>query len=255
MHFPDLQGKIALITGATRLNGIGAATCRALAAQGCDIFFTTFSRYDQAHYGTSPDEAAELSDELTQQGMRVGHMDVDLSDPNAATRVLDTAEDMLGFPQIVVNNAAYSGNDDFRTLDAASLDTHYAVNVRAMALLSVQFARRFTLGSGGRIINMTSGQGLGAMPGEISYATTKGAVEAFTRTLAAEVAHLGIAVNAIDPGATDTGWMKEDIRTELTARMGMGRLGQPEDAARLITFLASDAGQWITGQVLYSRGA
>ncbi len=255
MHFPDLQGKIALITGATRLNGIGAETCRALAAQGCGIFFTTFSRYDQAHYGTSPDEAAQLSDELAQHGVRVGHMDVDLSDPNAATLVLDTAEDMLGFPQIVVNNAAYSGNDDFRTLDAASLDTHYAVNVRAMALLSVQFARRFTLGRGGRIINMTSGQGLGAMPGEISYATTKGAVEAFTRTLAAEVAHLGITVNAIDPGATDTGWMTEDIRTELTARMGMGRLGQPEDAARLITFLASDVGQWITGQVLYSRGA
>lgn len=87
------------------------------------------------------------------------------------------------------------------------------------------------------------------------YATTKGAVEAFTCSLAAEVASMGITVNAVDPGATDTGWMTDGAKAEIAQEMGMGRVGQPEDAARLIAFLASDTGAWITGQVIHSRGA
>jgi 3-oxoacyl-[acyl-carrier protein] reductase len=93
------------------------------------------------------------------------------------------------------------------------------------------------------------------MPQELAYATTKGALEAFTFSLAAEVAAKGITVNAVDPGGTDTGWMTEAIRADIQSQMGMGRVGQPEDAARLIAFLASDAGEWITGQVIHSRGA
>jgi 3-oxoacyl-[acyl-carrier protein] reductase len=92
------------------------------------------------------------------------------------------------------------------------------------------------------------------MPTELAYVATKGAVEAFTTSLAAGVAAKGITVNAVDPGATDTGWMPDDLKAELLARMGFGRLGQPEDAARLITFLASDAAAWITGQIIHSRG-
>lgn len=78
--------------------------------------------------------------------------------------------------------------------------------------------------------------------------------EAFTVTLSAEVASRGITVNAVDPGATDTGWMTEEIKRELLPRFPLGRLGQPEDAARLILFLASNAAEWITGQVIHSRG-
>jgi 3-oxoacyl-[acyl-carrier protein] reductase len=93
------------------------------------------------------------------------------------------------------------------------------------------------------------------MPDELAYATTKGAIEAFTSSLAADVASRSITVNAVDPGATDTGWMTDEVRTQLVGQMGMGRVGQPEDAARLIAFLASEAGEWITGQVIHSRGA
>ncbi len=93
------------------------------------------------------------------------------------------------------------------------------------------------------------------MPQELAYATSKGAVEAFTVSLAAEVAARGITVNAVDPGGTDTGWMTDEIRAKITCEMGMDCVGQPEDAARLIAFLASDAGEWITGQVIHSRGA
>ncbi len=161
----------------------------------------------------------------------------------------------MGHPSILVNNAAYSTRDGYQRLDAATLDAHYAVNMRAMALLSVEFARRHPAGSPGRIINLSSGQSVGPMPGELAYAATKGAIEAFTTTLAAEVASLGITVNAIDPGITDTGWITPDVEAAFLPGMGMGRFGQPDDAARLVVFLASQAGGWITGQTIHSRGA
>jgi len=139
-------------------------------------------------------------------------------------------------------------------LNAQMLDAHYAINVRGTLLLSVEFARRFTGKTGGRIINMTSGQSLTPMPEELAYIATKGAIEAFTLTLSAEVASLGITVNAVDPGPTDSGWMTGDVKRELLLHSPQGRIGQPEDAARLVAFLASDAASWITGQVIHSRG-
>jgi 3-oxoacyl-[acyl-carrier protein] reductase len=153
-----------------------------------------------------------------------------------------------------VNNAAHSARDGYEALDAATFDAHYGVNLRATALLSVVFARRFDGEAGGRIANLTSGQSLGPMPGELAYAATKGGIEAFTRTLAAEVGHKGITVNAVNPGPTDTGWMTEKIRQELSAKFPAGKVGEPEDAARLVAFLASDEAAWITGQVIHSEG-
>jgi 3-oxoacyl-[acyl-carrier protein] reductase len=93
------------------------------------------------------------------------------------------------------------------------------------------------------------------MPSELAYAASKGAIEALTTSMAPDLARKGITVNAVDPGATDTGWMSDDLKAAITAEMAFGRVGLPEDAARLILFLASDAGAWITGQVLHSRGA
>ena len=153
-----------------------------------------------------------------------------------------------------MNNAAYSTRDGFERLDAQTLDAHYAVNLRATALLCAGFARRHAGGPGGRIVNLTSGQSLGPMTGELAYAATKGAVEALTVTLAAEVGHRGITVNAVNPGPTDTGWMTEELERELAPKFALGRLGEPEDAARLVAFLASEEAAWITGQVIHSEG-
>ena len=252
----DLTGRVAIVTGASRRQGIGAAVCRMLASHGADIMFTHWQTYDAAQpYGDDPDGPAALQDELRSLGVRAEGVAVDLANPTAPGRVLDAAEERLGPPMILVNNAAHSVNDDYRTLDATSLDAHYAVNVRATVLLSVGFARRYRGGPGGRIISLSSGQGVGPMPAELSYATTKGAIEAFTASLAPDVAALGITVNAIDPGATDTGWMTDDLKAQLCNDLGFGRIGLPADAARLILFLASDAGGWITGQTIHSRGA
>jgi 3-oxoacyl-[acyl-carrier protein] reductase len=140
-----------------------------------------------------------------------------------------------------------------RTFDAATLDAHYAVNVRATALLSVLFARRFD-GEHCRIVNLTSGQSLGPVPGELAYAATKGAIEAFTRTLAAEVGHKDITVNAVNPGPTNTGWMTGELRRDLAAKFPAGRVGELEDAGRVVALLAGGEAGWVTGQVIHSEG-
>ena len=232
-----MRGAVALVTGADNPRGIGRAVCRALAGRGVVVACSVEpgSTASEADIGGVPIEA-------------------DLSDPDAPAALFGAVEAFVGRPSILVNNAAHSTRDGYAALDAATLDAHYAVNVRAPALLSVELARGHERGTPGRIVNVTSGQSLGPMRGELAYTATKGALEIFTRQLAAEVAELGITVNAVGPGPNDTGWMTEDIRRELLPRFPMGRIGRPEDAAALIAFLCSEEAGWITGQVVHSEG-
>ena len=255
MAIDSLNRRIAIVTGASREKGIGAAICRALAAQGVDIFFTHWRSFDSTlPQGVDEEGPSRLHQELQKLGVRCENLEVDLSTVDAPKRILDEVEMKLGLPSILVNNAAYSTRDGFEVLDAAILDAHYAVNMRGTFLLTVEFTRRLAGKSGGHIINLTSGQSVTPMPGELAYVATKGAIEAFTVSLSVELASYNITVNAVDPGATDSGWMTEEIKQELLPRFPMGRIGQPEDAARLIAFLASDEAAWITGQVIHSRG-
>jgi 3-oxoacyl-[acyl-carrier protein] reductase len=243
--YPDLRGKFAIITGASRGNGIGAATCRELATQGANILFTSWQAYDREQpHGVDENGPIALEHALQNLGVKARRLEIDLSHPDSAAQVLDAAQEWLGLPDVLVNNAAHSTHDGFELLDAAKLDAHYAVNMRSTLLLAVGFARRVkALGRlSGRIISMSSGLDWGPMPGELAYVATKGAIE-------------GITVNAVDPGATDTGWMTEQMRREWSARSGVARLNQPEDAARVIVFLASDAARHLTGQVIHARGS
>lgn len=249
-----LRGQVAIVTGASRRAGIGTAICRALANAGADILFTHWRSYDRTmEWGADEAWPEQLVQELRSMGVRAEELECDLSLPQAAMTVINAAEARLGTPSILVNNATYSTRDGFAQLDAATLDAHYAVNVRATCLLSVQFARRCSP-QGGRIINMISGQDKGPMPGELAYVATKGAISAFTVTLAAELASFGITVNAVDPGPTDTGWMTDSLKRELLPKFPQGRIGKPEDAARLVAFLASGEAEWITGQIIHSEG-
>ncbi|RSK26644.1 SDR family oxidoreductase [Bacillus sp. HMF5848] len=238
----------AVITGVSHSRGIGAAICTKLAKDGINIFFT--------HWQADLQWIEDFQAELETYGVHCAHMEIDLSEHDAATSILNVVTDRIGFPTILVNNAAHSTNDGFLQLDADALDKHYAVNMRSTFLLSVEFARRLShaKNSYGRIINLTSGQDLGPMPNELAYAATKGAISAFTRSLSAEVAHLHITVNAVNPGPTDTGWMTENIETQLRPKFPQGRIGTPNDAANIISFLASEEAQWITGQIIHSEG-
>ncbi|MDM5328866.1 SDR family oxidoreductase [Neobacillus sp. CF12] len=243
-----LNEYVALITGVSHENGIGAAICNKLASEGADIFFT--------HWRSDANWIKQFEDSIKEYGVRCGNLEVDLADPSAPFHLLDVVTAELSIPAILVNNAAHSSSDGYMDLDAKTLDDHYAVNMRATFLLSVEFARRFRQSQHamGRIINLTSGQALGPMPGELAYAATKGAISAFTLSLSAELAPLGITVNAVNPGPTDTGWMNEEIKQAILPKFPLGRIGIPGDAARLVAFLASEEAEWITGQILNSEG-
>ncbi|OAB28375.1 oxidoreductase [Paenibacillus macquariensis subsp. defensor] len=251
----SLERRIAIVTGASRLNGIGAAICKALASKGMDIYFTYWTPYDsEMSWGISPNEPQLLQDSMIEYGVRCERLELDLSDTLAPAKLLDSVEKEFGKPSILINNATYSVDVGYDTLTAEVLDRHYQVNIRGTMLLSAEFARRFSHSRGGRIINLTSGQSLGPMAGNIAYATTKGAIDAFTLTLSAELAGKGITVNAVNPGPTDTGWMIDEVKDYILTKSPMGRVGMPHDAARLIAFLASDESDWVTGQIIHSEG-
>ncbi|MBU7592900.1 SDR family oxidoreductase [Metabacillus halosaccharovorans] len=240
--------KIAVITGVSNEKGIGAAICRRLATEGIDIFFT--------HWNADSNWEENFRNEMIELGVRCTGIELDLSRSDSPELLIREVTSMLGIPSILVNNAAHSIDSNFMDLDAKVLNDHYYVNVRATSLLCVEFARLMqkTNRKFGRIINLTSGQQLGPMPGNLAYVATKGAITSFTLSLSAELAHLGITVNAVNPGPTDSTWMTDEIREYLRPKFPMGRIGQPDDAARIISFLASEDASWITGQVIHSEG-
>ena len=250
----DLSGRVALVTGATRRIGIGAAICRALADAGAHVAFTSFTEYDAAMYESDTSDPARLVEELRDMGVPAINIPWDLEPAAKLPRLLDRVEDELGPISILVNNAAYSTRDGWEELTAEQIDRHYHVNTRATAMLSVEFCRRFKGETGGRIINFSSGQHLGPMSDELAYAMSKAAIVTFTQSVAPDVIGKGITVNAVNPGVTDTGWITPQLRKSLLPMMPAGRFGTPEDAARLVAWLASDGAGWITGQVLNSEG-
>ncbi|MBK8900954.1 MAG: SDR family oxidoreductase [Anaerolineaceae bacterium] len=256
---PDmLKGQTAVITGVSRKIGIGAAIARALAEVGCNIFTTYFRPYDATMpWGSQADEASQLIAELRQMGVEAVGIELDLSQPTAPAELFAVVQERFGRANILVNNATHSVNGGIAELTPVDLDNHYAVNVRGMALLCQAFVRQFAgekWVENGRIINLSSGQSFSPMPDELAYIATKGAVEALNLSLSAALARQGITVNAIDPGITDTGWIPNELHEQFVAQAPMGRIGTPEDAARLVRFLASPEAGWITGQLIRSRG-
>ena len=247
--------KIAVVTGTGRLKGIGYAICSELAKQNFDIFFTYWSPYDrQMPWELAPDEPLQIQENLVQLGVGCACMELDLGVENASEILFNEVEKRMGRPTVLVNNATYSTQTGIDNFSATELDRHYEVNLKATTLLVVEFVRRFKFKAGGRIINLTSGQSLGEMSDEIAYAVTKGAVETLTKTISQKIAEKGITINAVNPGPTDTGWMDEALTALILRKSPMGRVGTPRDAARLIAFLASEEGGWITGQIIHSEG-
>lgn len=252
-----LEGKVAIVTGAGRSAGIGAAVCRRLAADGVDIFFTHFGPYDaEIHQPTDSGFTAAFTSkaELQTYGVNVGAMELDFRADGFEEALLNTVHDTLGTPSILINNAAYCVAVDFRQLTREILDRHNAVNITGTCVLSAAFAQRIAGQHDGRIVNFVSGQDKEPMPGNLAYVATKGALSAFTVSLATELASQGITVNAVDPGPTDSGWMTAEVKEYLLPKFPLGRIGMPVDVAHLVAFLASDEVQWITGQIIHSDG-
>jgi 3-oxoacyl-[acyl-carrier protein] reductase len=228
----------ALVTGVSRRAGIGFAIANRLGEAGAEVFTQGWTPHDAAQpWGA--DETVTPS------------LEADFADPAAPARVVTAARDALGPLDVLVVNHARSGLGRLNELTAEHLDAFLHENVRASLLLVKEFAAQFE-GDSGRVVLITSGAHNDPMTREVAYAVSKGALAIATRTLADELAGRGITVNCINPGPTETGWGLAEIDPK--PRMPFGRWGEPDDAARLVAWLCSDDGRWVTGQVIDSEG-
>lgn len=255
-----LRGRTALVTGASRRNGIGHAVARRLAAYGAGVYLHHHVPHDAGQpWGADrpEDVLASVRDALGDPGARVVAGPGDLSDPAAPAELVTRAADALGGRlDIIVANHAQSGFDgSLDEIGTAMLDRHWAVDTRSVILLIQAYARLRSPGPGGRVVMMTSGQDIaGGMPGEIAYALQKGALASITRSLSATLAERGITVNTVNPGPVDTDYLTGEDYEAVAARFPSGRWGMPDDPARLIAWLATDEAGWITGEVISSEG-
>jgi 3-oxoacyl-[acyl-carrier protein] reductase len=277
-----LRGRVALVTGGN--HGVGAATARALSAQGASVF-VTYLRLPVAT-GVSEAEATEASvpgqafyrarqaipadwvlARIREEGGRAEALEADLADPSSVPRIFDRAEAMLGPVEVLVNNAAYCVPDTFvppgrlsaedrspggtamQHLTPEGHDRHFAVNTRAPALMMAEFARRHVERDmrWGRVVNVST-DGAYVFPGEVL------ALEGYARSAAVEFGPLGITVNTVSLGAVQTGWISPEMEEEISAEYPLGRVGQPKDVADVIVFLASEQARWVTAQTLYVGG-
>ena len=263
--FP-LAGRTVLVTGVSRRIGIGhAIACRA-ADYGASIVAHHYRPHDASQpWGADDIEAVMASIRSHLVGpARLIDIPADLTCTGEPTRVVERATAAVGHLDALVCNQAMSSPDGpLSEMTEAVLDAHWAVDARASILLAQAFAAQegFVPPAApdagrrhGAIVFLTSGQGLGPLPGEIAYAAAKAAIAGATLTISDELIDAGITVNTVNPGPVDTGYVTEADREATAAMFPKGRWGEPDDPARLITWLLTDEARWITGQVISSEG-
>ena len=242
-----LQGKVALVTGASK--GIGAAIAKALAAEGAAV---------AVNYASSKAGADTVVAAITAAGGQAVAVGGDVSKPAEAKALVEGAVSAFGRLDILVNN---SGIYAFAPIEAVSEEQFHAMfNVNVLGLLLVTQAAAAHLGDGGTIINIGSGVTSLTPPMSAVYSATKGAVDAITGVLARELGPRGIRVNSINPGIVDTegtqaaGFAGTDFEKALVAQTPLGRAGRPQDIAKAAVFLASDDAGWVTGEKIIVSG-
>lgn len=253
---PCLAGQTVLVTGGA--GNIGAAISRAFAAQGARVAIHHLAQdpaepdqVEWAHITPKAGAATRLADELGNGSFAVS---ADLAQPDQAHRLVHTVAERAGALNVLVNNAAHCESPDtVESLTAHSLQRHYQVNAIAPALLTAEAARIRHGDDPLSVVNITT-DAARAFAGQTGYGTSKAALEALTRSNALDLAAQGIRVNAVAPGPVQTGWITEDLLIQATRIVPMGRVGEPDEIADAVVFLASHQARWITGQVLQVAG-
>jgi len=241
----EKKKRVALVTGGSR--GIGAAIAERLASDGFTVV---------VNYAGSAGEAEALVAKIEADGGKAIPARADVSDAGSVARMFDAAEAAFGGVDVVVNNAGIMKLAPIAESDDALFDSQVAVNLKGTFNVLRQAAK--TLRTGGRIINLSSSVVGLLQPGYGVYAGTKAAVEAMTHVLSKELRGRNITVNAVAPGPTATALFLNGKPQELVDTIAklapLERLGQPEDIAGAIAFLAGPDGAWINGQVLRANG-
>lgn len=269
-----LKDKVVLITGANNPYGIGAATAHAFAREGARVFIT-YQCISPKFYGVSEDEAAsatamglnfyytmrnknanEVVASIRAAGGRVEVREVDLTQTESIPLLFDWVETQAGAVDVLVNNAAhYEDPDTVFDLSPERIDRTYQVNTRGTLLMIAEFVRRHKAQGRqwGRVVNLST-DAAQVFASQITYGASKAQIEAFTRSIAIEVGPLGITVNTVAPGPTQTGYIPEEFEKQLLGDIPLRRLGRPQDIADAIVFLASLQASWLTGQVMKVSG-
>jgi 3-oxoacyl-[acyl-carrier protein] reductase len=239
-----LAGKTAVVTGASK--GIGAGIAKAFGKEGANVV---------VNYARGKEDAEKVAAEIQKAGGRAVVVQADVSKQSDVDRLFEVARKTFGTVDVLVNNA---GVYEFAPIDQvteASYRRMFDLNVLG-TVLSAQAAVKSMNGDGGSIINVSSVVALTPVPAASVYSATKGAVDVITRTLALELGPRKIRVNSLSPGLVETegtravGTSDGEFKSVAVARTPLGRVGQPDDIAKVAVFLASDDSGWITGEVL-----
>lgn len=243
----QFQGKVALVTGASR--GIGRAVAVQLAREGAAVFCTSTKAGGCA---ATLAAIAALPGATPAQAL--------VADVGDAASVEQLAAELLGRAgrlDFLVNNAGVTRDGLFLRMSAEDFDAVLATNLRGAFLVCKAFARAMAKARGGRIVNIGSVVGLTGNAGQANYAASKAGLIGLSKSLAQEFAGRGITVNVVAPGfiATDmTSVLAEDVKAAMLGRIPLQRFGEPEDVAKVVSFLCSDAAAYVTGQTLVVDG-
>lgn len=243
-----LTGKVAIVTGASK--GIGAGIAKALAAEGAAVV---------VNYASSKKDADRVVAEIAGKGGKAVAVKGDVSKASDVQRLFQETKTAFGPPEVLVNNA---GVFEFEPLEDVTEDEfHREFNTNVLGtILTTQEAVKHFGPNGGSVINISSIASVNPVPNSVVYSATKGAVDSITRGLAKELATRNIRVNAIAPGGVETegthriGVIGSDFQRRMVAETPLGRLGQPEDIARVAVFLASEDSRWLTGERITASG-
>ena len=238
----SLEGKVALVTGASR--GIGRAIALRLGATGARIVVNDV---------VFREGAGAITEAFHNVGAEVKVVEADVTDATQVQEMFQQVEESWGGVDILVNNAGVTRDSLLLRMSEEEWDTVLNVNLKGVFLCCRAAARQMLRKRWGRIINMSSVVALAGNPGQVNYAASKAGLIGVTRTLARELASRNVTVNALAPGFIDTDMVKgmsEEARKQALARIPMDRLGTAEDVAAVVAFLASEEAGYITGQVI-----
>ena len=239
-----LAGKTAVITGASK--GIGAGIAKAFAKEGANVV---------VNYASAKGDAEKIAGDITKAGGKAVAVQGDVSKQADVDRLFDVTKKTFGSIDILVNNAGVYEFSPIEQITEASYRRMFDINVLG-TVLSTQAAVKSMNGNGGSIINVSSVASLTPPPTGSLYSATKGAIDVITRSLAQELGARNIRVNSLSPGMVETegvrssGLTEGDFKDIAISRTPLGRIGQPDDIAKVAVFLASDDSGWITGEVL-----